>query len=473
MPRVPLCSVVLCFALSAAGLARAYEANDRWNNTATDGSTGSQGDPVTLTWGFVDDGTRITGGAGEPTSDSDLLSFLDTEIGAGAWLSIFTDSFDRLSALAGLSFAQELNDTGQAINATANPFGRLGVRPDLRIGGHSIDGQLGSNTLAYNYFPDHGDMVLDTDNSTFFANSTNNYRGFRNTIMHEVGHGLGLSHVDSSTAGLLMEPSISTAFDGPQLDDILGLQRNYGDIWEKGGGNDAFGSATALDPIVAGGISAIGTDGASVAVLSTQTDFVSIDDNSDVDFFSLILTEELVVALNLTPQGVTYNVGPQGGTQTSFDSKSLSDLTLQLLDTDGTTVLETANNAPAGLGETIESILPAGTYYAHVTGSADDVQLYELSVSSFYGADFDEDGNVDLEDLDNWQAGYGIAGTAMHMDGDANGNQYVNGLDFLAWQRQFGSGIEPLAGLAVAPEPAAVLLMLIGMAVIFAGRSHL
>ena len=52
----------------------------------------------------------------------------------------------------------------------------------------------------------------------------------------------------------------------------------------------------------------------------------------------------------------------------------------------------------------------------------------------FLDADFDEDGDVDGDDLTLWQAGYG-SGT-LHSQGDADGDGDVDGRDFLTWQRQ-------------------------------------
>src|SRR5262245_11542381 len=66
-----------------------YQFSDgsRWTWTATDGCCLSQGQPTTLTYSFVPDGTTITGGAGEPTSPSDLFAFLNGIYGSPAvWM---------------------------------------------------------------------------------------------------------------------------------------------------------------------------------------------------------------------------------------------------------------------------------------------------------------------------------------------------------------------------------------------------
>ena len=389
---------------------RAFEVTDRWITTATDGSTGSQGDPITVTWGIVPDGTQIKDSG--PTSGSDLISFLDTNIGAGPggsdltlrpWFSIFEDSFARLSELSGVTYVYEPNDSGQSIRNRTFWQGLLGVRPDVRIGGHSIDGQSGSNTLAYNYFPDHGDMVIDTDNVSFYSNPTNDFRAFRNVLMHEAGHGLGVSHVESNDAAFLMEPYINTSFDGPQLDDILALHRNYGDALEANPGNDTFATAGSLGALAGGQTLRIGTLGDSTFVSADQSDFVSIDDDSDTDYFGFTLPHQFEVTLDLTPRGTTYNAGPQNGTQTPLNTKALSNLGLELIDTDGSSVLETADTNGVGVAEAITHVLTAGDYFARVTGANDNVQLYGLDVSGT--ATFTWQGGSDAWTAPNWHDG--------------------------------------------------------------------
>ena len=61
--------------------------------------------------------------------------------------------------------------------------------------------------------------------------------------------------------------------------------------------------------------------------------------------------------------------------------------------------------------------------------------------------DFDGDGNVDGEDLDIWEGGFGTTDGADLSDGDTDGDADVDGNDFLSWQQNFdGSSIpEPNA----------------------------
>lgn len=53
-------------------------------------------------------------------------------------------------------------------------------------------------------------------------------------------------------------------------------------------------------------------------------------------------------------------------------------------------------------------------------------------------ADFNNDGDVDGDDLLIWQRGHGIVNGAIHEQGDANHDDAVDRLDLDVWQQQFG-----------------------------------
>jgi autotransporter-associated beta strand protein len=76
-----------------------------------------------------------------------------------------------------------------------------------------------------------------------------------------------------------------------------------------------------------------------------------------------------------------YQIGPESGMQSLFNSRAMSDLSLALFDSDGATQLGPIANA-VGVGqlETISRQLDPGTYYVRVTGAQDDIQLYQLLV---------------------------------------------------------------------------------------------
>ena len=166
---------------------------------------------------------------------------------------------------------------------------------------HNIDGSGG--ILAYTFFPSNGDMVFDRSDN--WGNSTNQNRFFRNTVMHEHGHGIGMDHVCSNNANFLMEPFLNTAFDGPQHDDIRGAQRHYGDNEET---DDTTGTANSLGTI------AVGTTNNTFCNLPApqtgtnpaNTSGCSIDANAEQDFYSFAVTTSCAATITVTPLGFTY-----------------------------------------------------------------------------------------------------------------------------------------------------------------------
>jgi hypothetical protein len=343
-----------------------YQISNRWSFTATDGSGLSQGDPTTLTWSVVPDDTSIPTEFGFPAGPSDLRAFLNGIYGNEAtWLALFQQVFDRWAELTGITYVYEPNDDGAALSGLG---GVIGVRGDVRIGGRLIDGGPGG-ILAYNYYPNDGDMVIDTGDS-FFNNTSSNSLGLRNTVSHEHGHGIGLGHVCPIVQTKLMEPFLSSSFDGPQHDDILAANRSYGDRFEH---DDTPGTAAPL-----------GSFG------STTKANLSVDSNTDTDVYGFIVDAGAAVDVTLTPTGTTYLSGPQNGdgscsAGTSYNSLTIQDLEVRVLDKNGSTELAAADLTGVGESEVLDDVaLPsgAGTYYVEVTGdSADEAQLYELSMT--------------------------------------------------------------------------------------------
>lgn len=375
-----------------------------WSTTSSGPS--SLGAPATLTWSIAPDNTQLPTGLSEPISNSSLIMFLDdvhpggnspdgSDLTQRTWWQLINSAFERWDAVSGISFQYESNDDGEKIGTAQ---GVLGVRGDHRIGGHSIDGQISPTFLAYNYFPNNSDMVIDTDEINRWSNATNNFRLFRNMLMHEIGHGLGLNHVESFDVNpnqanfqfgtFLMEPTLASGFDGPQFDDILGIHRLYGDANEAGVGNDIFANATSLGSLSGGQPISIGTDATDILVASTDIDFVSIDSNSDIDFFSFSTAVGETVSILLTPLGPTYDEGRQGsgnnGSQNPFVSSAKSNLTLALYDQDGTTILAYANKTGIGLSETINGyhLATAGKYFVRVSGLHNAAQFFQLDITA-------------------------------------------------------------------------------------------
>ena len=373
----------------AAGLSvQALQIRDHWSSTAINGTSQNvQGQPIVLTWSFVPDGTTITpAGTAESTDPSSLRARLTQIYGGSAtgdpqaqpWFAVFQTTFDNLAAISGLRFVYEPNDDGSPITSGSEP-GVQGVRGDIRIGGHTLDGAGGA--LAYAYYPDNGDLVIDTGDP-YFNDAGNGSLRMRNILEHELGHSLGLSHVCPINESKLMEPFITSIFRGSQFDDVYSHQRNYGDTLEVHGAvrdNDSAANATPL-----------------VLPFGSQAawQWLSIDDDSDTDLFSISATTLQQITLRVMPSdpiqpgNPVVNSYPEGPrltdgtcTGTAFDPTNQQDLVLDLLGSDGVTVMASAPARPAGETEEIAafSFPTNGTYYIRVRGgAADRAQLYRL-----------------------------------------------------------------------------------------------
>ncbi len=365
-------------------------AGNGWTSTSS-GFSGL-GQPATLTWSVVPDNTQMPTGLGEPVSNSNLIAFLDgvhhggnspggADLTQRAWWQLMNSAFERWDAISGLSYSYESTDTGSKLGTAS---GILGTRGDHRIGGHSIDGQTSPTFLAYNFFPNNSDMVIDTDEINRWSNSNNNFRLFRNMMMHEIGHGIGLNHVEPVNQSKLMEPFISVAYDGPQLDDILGAHRLYGDNNEEGSGNENSINATSIGTVLAGQTISIGTDAVNTFVSPAEVDFVSIDDDSDTDYFRFSVNSANLIDIKLTPLGPTYNEGTSAANAVPFDTSAQSNLTLTLYDTDGTSLLQFSNNTGIGLSEEINNyqLAAAGDYFVRVKGLDNAAQFFQLDVTA-------------------------------------------------------------------------------------------
>lgn len=441
----------------------------RWQNTAS-GPTGSAGDSITLTWSIVPDGTSTLDlGPNNSRSPSNLIASLDAEFGAGPggtdytqrpWFTYLQQSFDRWEAVSGVDYVYEPSDDG----AQHGPLfaGQLGVRGDVRVGGVGIDGDL--NGLAYNFFATNGgDLAFDTDDvDNYFGDPAQDFLNFRYTTAHELGHGLGLDHSASVDAEFLMEANPQPGIDGPQHDDLRGVHWLYGDALEKtngGAGNDTAANALHLGSLVTGAPLAVGTSGDGVSVAPGETDFVSIDRASDVDFFAFSVAAPTTVDVILTPRGAQFS---QSGTP--FDTTTTGDVSLTVIDTDGVTVVAAAAAQPAGAVESLLSLQldSAGDYYVRVGGTGAVTQFYQVDVLALpiLPGDYNLDGFVNASDYTVYRDSDGQS-VAAYSGADGDGDGLVGPGDLAVWSSNLGRSLPGPA--AAVPEPAAAGLLAAGL----------
>jgi hypothetical protein len=358
--------------------ANQFLSGGKWSRTATNGfSNGTQGLPVTLTWSIVPDGTSAPGLNVPGTEPSNLRSWLSSIYGGSAagvaseqpWFSVLKAAFDEMEETCGVIFVYEPNDDGQSLSFA--PIGALGVRGDIRLAARNIDGDSG--TLGFAFAPDRGDLILDSSDSIFNTTSSASLR-LHNTVTHELGHSLGLAHVCPLSQTKLMEPILTLFFRGPRFDEFQSLQRLYGDVFEHHSAdrnNDTLARATPLNLIPDGDL---------------DLPRLSIDDNSDVDYFRVSLLQGQKLSATLTPGEGSYleggTIGDSCSTGTQFDSATIHDLRLELFSADGSSLLEFSIAGGLGEQEQIDDfdISEDGEYIVRVNGgSANAAQLYRLN----------------------------------------------------------------------------------------------
>lgn len=391
----------------------AFELGNRW---VLNGSF-AQGQPVTLRWSMPADGLPIPDGiTGGATSPNNLNATFASRFGSVEnGKALVRQVFAKWSELSGITY-QEISDD----NASWGTSGGA-ARGDIRIAGRTF-GSTG--VLAYAYFPNNGDMVFVTSNANAWS-SANNNRYFRNVLAHEHGHAIGMDHVCPANQTKLMEPFISTQYDGPQHDDIRGAQRHYGDRYES---NDTAATAT---------------QGAILPSGSTVLLNLSIDDNSDVDWYSFQANAGSRITVSVLVSGPTsYLAGPQNAdgscsAGTTQSPRVVQDMTLGVYrGTGGAITVATANATTAGNNETLtDLLLPAtDTYYVKVgtVSTTDSVQLYGLQTNVTQAparpGDFDNDGTVGGADLSILLAVWGAVTCGSPYD-IAGGDCTVNGSD--------------------------------------------
>jgi len=398
---------------------------------------GAQGSPKVVTWSLVPDGVQIPSVIGENAGLSSLFSRLDATFasqgGRATWVQRIQESFDRWEQLSGVDF-QRIQGAGVDWDDGAS-WGSFGsaTRGDIRIAMKRIDGVGGVSVVAA--FPGNGDILLDRIDVWETPADLN--RVFRNSLMWAEGIACGVDLACPNDGTKLMEPIIPFHFDGPQQDDIRSMQRHYGDPSEP---DDSAANAVSLGAIAIGANASFGAVPPPLTgATPPNASLVSIDADAEADYYSFDVAAPSVATVTVTPVGSTYDIGANSGGSCNgaspFNAQAVANLELQLLDTDGATVLATASSNPASVGESIllAPLNGAGTYYVRVseTGLTLDTQSYSLDVAiSTCTVDTDGDGAADCIDgcpNDPFKTAPGVCGCGvLDTDSDNDGTPDCN-----------------------------------------------
>ncbi len=183
----------------------------KWGNSAHGTSGG------TVTWAFMSSEVP-SGSIGEPGATYyDLDEFM-----FDGYESVIRTAFYTWSQVADIQFV-EGTDGGE-------PYGSIGPI-DIRIGGHDSDHFDSPGALAHANYPGAnlggaGDIHFNTDVDWTHTDSGSAYNLYR-VAVHEIGHAIGLGHVDDANAVMYDYYNESIPL-GLMADDIAGAVHLYG-----------------------------------------------------------------------------------------------------------------------------------------------------------------------------------------------------------------------------------------------------
>ncbi len=92
---------------------------------------------------------------------------------------------------------------------------------------------------------------------------------------------------------------------------------------------------------------------------------------------------------------------------------------------------------PDSFGLPLSIVLRKTIQNATATVEYDNIQIEAAEIAPELNANFNSTGGVDAADLAIWKANFAATSlNATHAKGNANGDDYVDGHDFVLWQRK-------------------------------------
>ena len=371
----------------------AFDPHDRfvtdtvvWQGAAGLGQNG-QASRASLTYSFPDDGVQwgLAAIHAPSVGPNDLNQrFINTFGDIDRGREFVRQSLASWARSAGLDY-REVRDDNSPMDASEIPDP---ARGDIRIGGAPA---AGAGFLGYNAFPSAtgtatvggGDMFIATNNFNIlqFNNPANNFRAFRNTVVHEHGHGLGMIHVVPCNQTKVMEPQVPTNFDGVSVDDIRGAGRSYGDRYA--------GNHTPADAHDFGDLSSPSTRSIIERDLSLNGAAGPNGTHTDWFRFRLSAPGSQSVSILAIPTGGVYDNAQQttgcNGAITTIDANAAGDILLELQDLNSGQAWLSNTSGPGVLESIAIPALGVGDYAIRVTDTGPNahqiVQLYTLSIS--------------------------------------------------------------------------------------------
>jgi len=444
----------------------------------------------------------ITGGTFTVGAD-DILDFDNTttvENGSFTLANNASINFDGITTVdsADFSFAGDgevvfNGDTTHSFNTTITSNGLIRQDGDATIIGtmtvdggiFDLDGTPGTSTIVLGNISNNGALVLNVD----LIDSTNNT--FNGTIQTAEAGIVGAVTINlpnpSDTwtmAGTLNMAGVNPTFEPVRIagskmivTGTVNVANNPSSIAADTDFNatSIINTAGASAELVMRGVTTIAA-GADFNGLGTLVNDSSGDMtmHNGLDTAFVDLDNEGTLRLGSSPghvevngfdqsAGGTWELDVAGALAAEYDVLTI-DATAEL---DGTLSISLLGGYEPILG-TFYNILTApfgvsGNFSTVLGGVDGEVRLgviytpTSVLLLATYAADFDMDGDVDADDLAQWEGDYAMNGLS-----DANGDGDSDGADFIVWQQQFGSSFSlPSAHLAATvPEPTSMVILL-------------
>lgn len=283
-----------------------------WTGAGLQGASGNAA-PASLTYSFPADGTSWTLGAtNAPNALNAAITAAFTAANADQGREFIRQAMGAWKRYGGLTFTEVADDNVAYTTAVAP----VATRGDIRIGG--VPAGAGAPLAASNIPAQGGDIAFNTSlfNAGNTANPANSFRSLRNVSGHELGTALGLTNVVPCNNTKLMEGQLNTGFDGPQIDDIRGIGRLYGDRYA---GNQIVGGSRNYGNIVNP------APQKSIRERDLTLNGLTGPNDTDEDWFRFQTTIQFVpMTITATPTGGSYLNGVQGATPCSGSTATVN-----------------------------------------------------------------------------------------------------------------------------------------------------